>query len=337
MTSRKIVSFKKVMAFEEVEEVPAIPSVGGWVAKFSGAPLKELLFNAEAIVRAQIKAQKAVEYDALFAYIDPLYVAESFGCPLVFRSSGGDVSPLHIESEEDAKSLPIPDVRRDGRLPLILSVAEQLMGSPEREVPVLGLVEGPFTTSSRILGTEKMMKGLIKKRAMIERVMEKVGRLLSNFGRTLAEIGIDGLIVADPVSSSTMISPKVYQEFVLPYLQRLISDLGIPVILHVCGDTQSVLPLMVETGARILSLDQCMDLVLAKKIVAGRCGIGGNVDPIQTLLLGTPEDVKRETLKCLREGGKKGFILMAGCAVPPATPIENLRTMIEVARGHHVE
>jgi MtaA/CmuA family methyltransferase len=130
-----------------------------------------------------------------------------------------------------------------------------------------------------------------------------------------------------------LISPEFYRKYVLPHLQPLIKVIGIPVILHVCGNTQPILPFMAETGARVLSLDQCMDLTLAKQAVAGRCGIGGNVDPIQTLLLGTPEDVKRETLRCLREGGKKGFILMAGCAVPPGTPLENLRAMIESARG----
>jgi uroporphyrinogen decarboxylase len=75
-----------------------------------------------------------------------------------------------------------------------------------------------------------------------------------------------------------------------------------------------------------------MDLTMAKQIIEGRCGIGGNVDPI-ILLSGKPEDVRRETLRCLEKGGKKGYILMAGCAVPAETPFENLKTMIEVAKG----
>lgn len=329
--SKKIVTFKKAIALEEVEEVPAIPSVSGWVAKFSGVPLKELLFSPEAFVKAQINAQKEIGYDALFAYLDALYIPEAFGCPLVFRSSGADVSPLEIKNEEDVKALSKVDIRKDGRLPILLSVAEQLVRLPEREVPVLGLVEGPFTTSSRILGAEKMMRSLIKNRPMIERMIEEVGQVISDFSHALAEIGMDGLIIADPVSSSTMISSKYYQEFVLPHLQRLIKGLEIPVILHVCGNTEPILNLMAETGARILSLDQCMDLTQAKKMVAGRCGIGGNVDPM-VLLFGTPEDVKRETLRSIDQGGKRGFILMAGCAVPPGTSMKNLKTMIEVAR-----
>ncbi len=331
----RIATFKRVVALEEVEKVPAIPTMGGWVARFSGVPVKELLYDPEAFAQAQIRAQEEVGYDALFAYLEGLYIPESFGCSLVIRPSGLDVAPLDLKDEADVEALPKVDIRRDGRLPILLRAIEKLVRFPEREVPVLSLTEGPFTASARILGADKMMKGLIKNRSMIERLIDKTRQLISDFGCALADIGIDGLIIADPVSSSTMISPKFYQEFVLPSLQRLIKTLEIPVILHVCGDTQPILPLMAETGAKILSLDQCMDLAAARKTLAGRCGIGGNVDPM-VLLFGTPEDVKRETLRSLEQGGKKGFVLMAGCAVPPATSVNNLRTMIEVAKDYQI-
>jgi len=321
------------MAFEEVDEIPVIPSVGGWVAKFSGVPLKELIANPDAMVRAQIETQGAVGYDALFSYIDPLYIPEAFGCPLRFLTSGPDVSPLPVRSGRDVENLPVPDIRSGGRLPVILSVTERLARLPQRDLPVLGLVEGPFTTASRILGAERMMRDLIRNRPLVEGMIEKAGELLARFGRALAESGADGLIVADPVSSSTMISPKMYRDVVLPHLKRFIHGLGIPVILHVCGDTRPILGLMAETGAKVLSLDQCMDLVEARNTLAGRCGIGGNVDPIQVLFLGTPETAKKESLKCLKQGGKRGYLLMAGCAIPPGAPIENLKAMVEAARN----
>jgi MtaA/CmuA family methyltransferase len=215
----------------------------------------------------------------------------------------------------------------------MLRVAEKLVQLPEREVLVLSLVEGPFTNCARIMGTEKMMRALLKKRGLVERLLEKVSELLGRFGPALEETGIDGLIIADPVGSATMVSPKLYRELVLPHLQRFIKGLKIPVILHVCGNSEPILDMMAETGARILSLDQCMDLAATREKVAGRCGIGGNVDPTNALLLGTVEDVKRETLRCLQQGGKKGYILMSGCAVPPRTPTENLKAMIEAAKS----
>jgi MtaA/CmuA family methyltransferase len=333
--STRIDAFKKAVALQEVEQVPVMPTVSGWVARFSGIPLKQLIYDADAMVKAHIDAQKLLGYDALYAYIDALYVPEAFGCEVAFLSSGGaDAVPLDLKTEADVDALPLPDIRKDGRLPLILRVVKKLVNTAGREVPVLPLVEGPFTNCARILGTEKMMRAILKNRPLVEKLLEKVGRVLAQFGQAVGELGADGLIIADPVGSSTMVSPAAYRAMVLPELQRFIKALKIPTILHVCGDTEPILDMMAETGANILSLDQCMDLGKAKQQLAGRCGIGGNVDPINALLLGTVEDVKRETLKCLEQGGKKGYILMAGCAVPPRTPTENLKAMIDTARLH---
>ena len=329
-----ITSFKKTTALEEVEKVLVIPLMSGWIARFSGIPLETLVRDPESIVKAQIDAQEAVGHDALFAGMDPLLVPEAYGCSIASLSSEAlDASPLHIESAEDVEALPVPDVRRDGRFPDILRVAERLVNLPDRELPVLSGVEGPFTSCARMIGTEKMMRSVLKDRPLVERLLQEMEKTLSRYGRVLEEIGIDGLIVADPVGSGTMVSPKIYKELVFPALQRFIMGLTIPVILHVCGDTHPMLDIMAETGASILSIDQCMDLARAKQQVGGRCGIGGNVDPINVLLYGTVEDVRLETLKCLQQGGKKGYLLMAGCVVPPGTPIENLRAMIQTAKG----
>jgi MtaA/CmuA family methyltransferase len=331
--STPIDSFKKTMSMEEVDQVPVILKMGGWIANFSGIPLKKFIYDGDAIIKTQINAQKAVGHDALFAYIDPLYIPEAFGCSIGYLSSGAlEAVPLDLQSEADIDALPFPDVRRDGRLPLILGVAEQLVQLPERVVPVLCAVEGLFTNCARIMGTENLIRAIMKKRSLVERLLDKMGVLFARFGQALEECGIDGLIVPDPVSSATMVSPRFYRELVLPSLQHFIKGLKIPVILHVCGDSEPILDMMVETGAKILSVDQCMDLAAVKQKVAGRCGIGGNVDPINALLQGTVEDVKRETLKCLQQGGKKGYVLMAGCAVPPSAPIENLKAMAETAR-----
>ncbi len=326
-------SFHKAMAMEEVEQAPAIPIMAGWIAYFSGIPLKRLIRDPEAILKAQIYAQEMVGHDAFFSYTDPLYVPEAYGCSVVYRSPEIlDAVSIDIKSVEDVEALPVLDVRKDGRFPVILRVAERLVGLPGRDLPVLCGMEGPFTNCARIMGIEKMMRALMKNRPLVERLLESIGKTMSHFGQALEEMGIDGLILADPVGSSTMVSPKVYGEVVFPSLERFIKGLTIPVIYHVCGDTNPILDMMCGTGARILSLDQCMDLAEAKQKVAGRCGIGGNVDPTNVLPLGTVEEVKRETLKCLRQGGKKGYILMSGCAVPPQTPVENLRTMVETAK-----
>src|ERR1039458_777469 len=59
----------------------------------------------------------------------------------------------------------------------------------------------------------------------------------------------------------------------------------------------------------------------------------GNIDPSGVLANGTVEEVReatRQLISTWKPGGR--FILNSGCAIPPTTPPENIRAMIETAR-----
>ena len=104
-----------------------------------------------------------------------------------------------------------------------------------------------------------------------------------------------------------MISPSMFHQIVLPRLQRLTSKLSVPCILYICGDTSSLLEAMGQTGAEVLSLDHCMNLSESRAI-APKAVLGGNVDPVNSLLMGTKEQVVTDTLNCLCTGGTSRFI-----------------------------
>jgi uroporphyrinogen decarboxylase len=90
---------------------------------------------------------------------------------------------------------------------------------------------------------------------------------------------------------------------------------------------------MGESGAKVLSLDQCMDLSGSRALVQDAV-LGGNVDPINALLMGSKEQVVNDTLNCLRGAGTKRFVLMSGCGVPPNTSLENVKIMVETAKEY---
>lgn len=54
---------------------------------------------------------------------------------------------------------------------------------------------------------------------------------------------------------TSLIGPRRYAAFVFPYERRLIAviwGLGIPVRLHICGNTRKILREMVLTGADLI-------------------------------------------------------------------------------------
>ena len=91
--------------------------------------------------------------------------------------------------------------------------------------------------------------------------------------------------------------------------------------------------MMAETGAEVLSLDQCMNLQEARE-KAPESVIGGNVDPIESLMMGDAEKVAQNTLNCLTSAGTNKYILMSGCGIPPEAPLENIQAMIKTAHEY---
>ena len=321
---------------EPDDRVPIFPSVTGWAAiNFSSVPLSETARNPKRIIDAQIKAMETVGHDALTACADALYVPEAFGCKIRFAATGPIAGPLSIglNGTEDLNRIRIPDSRKDGRFPVIHETIRGLDAYGRGDVPVLGLFEGAFTTACRLFEPDLILRMIYKNRPLLETLLDKINDFLITFGLALIESGANGIFLPDPTASSTMISPLMFQQLVLPRLKRLISKLDVPCILHICGNTSPILKMMEETGAAVLSLDQCMGLSESRSMVP-KAVLGGNVDPIESLLLGTREKVIEDTLQCLRTAGTSRFILMSGCGVPPKTPVENLIAMVQTAKTY---
>lgn len=138
------------------------------------------------------------------------------------------------------------------------------------------------------------------------------------------------------------ISPAHYRRFVLPCEQKIIAGFraqhpDVPVYTHTCGAIGDRLELMRETGTDgIDTLDPPplgnVDLAAAKERIGGALFIKGNIDPVNTLLRGTPEQVRADAghrLAIAAPGG--GYILSSACSVPPAAPPANLHQLREAA------
>jgi MtaA/CmuA family methyltransferase len=336
MTYSDMDRFKDALEGKPRDRVPLFPMIAGWAAvNFSAFSLSHMARRPELIVEAQIKAKESLGYDSLYAYADPLYVPEAFGCRVRFLETGPLVDPLPLSaaSIEDVHKLPEPDVRSDGRLPAILEVAKGLSAYGKGQIPVVGLFEGPFTTLCRLVEAERIMRMIYKNRSLLEGLLDRVNGFLLRFGRALIENGANTLLIPEPTASASMISPTMFRELVLPRLRTLTAELDVPCILHVCGDTTPLLEIMGESGAGVLSLDQCMDLSASRARVP-RVALGGNVHPVDALLMGTREKVAENTRHCLHTAGASRFVLMTGCGVPPKTPIENVETMVQEAKAY---
>jgi MtaA/CmuA family methyltransferase len=318
------------------DRYPILPLIGGWAAThFSHLRPYEVTLDRATMVKTHIRAAEKMGYDAYYAYIDPLFIPEAFGCEIRFRETGLLVAPLkhNFRTLEDVHNFPLPVLNQGKRLAIVLETVKHLKKYSQGDRPVAALFEGPFTTMSRIFEAELIMRMIYKQTSILQSLIKKITRFLIEFASAVVDNGGDILIIPEPMASSSMISPKTFQDLVLPCLQDLIDTIPIPTLLHVCGDTSLLLESMDRTQAEVLSLDQCMDLTRARQTVP-HAALGGNVNPVESLLMGDKETVIQDTLQCLRTGGQGPFVLMSGCGIPANSPMENIEAMITTAKEY---
>lgn len=120
-------------------------------------------------------------------------------------------------------------------------------------------------------------------------------------------------------ASSTVISPKIFDEFVAPYDREIIAHAraaGQRIAYHTCGGMMPILERLVDLGSHALetftprAMGGDMDLAAAKRRIGDRvCFIGG-FDQNRFFTTATPEETRAEVRRCFAEAGAGGgFIL----------------------------
>jgi len=154
------------------------------------------------------------------------------------------------------------------------------------------------------------------------------------FARAQVEAGADLIGVGDAAAS--LIGPKLYFDYVLPYEQRLVEALhamGTRIRLHICGNTRKLFRGMAAVGAEQVDLDWMAPLSEARKEMGPLRTLAGNIDPVRVLRNGTPDTIESALEECSRQACGH-YIVSAGCEVPRDTPEPNLRAMTRFAEMH---
>jgi uroporphyrinogen decarboxylase len=134
-----------------------------------------------------------------------------------------------------------------------------------------------------------------------------------------------------------LISPRHFEKFSLPFYRRFCRHFAgneVLIYLHICGNSSPILEMMADSGAHCVEpLDTMAGVSVAdaKQRIGKRVTLMGGVHT-RILAEATPGEVAAEAVRCCLEGGPERYILASADMIPPATPLANLRAMVEVAQ-----
>lgn len=301
--------------------------------KRSGAFWPEAHRSASAMVALAAAAYRHYGYMTMKLPFDMAVEAEAVGGRIDF--GGREIWPQVVGHPLDIGS-PVcdwegafPELFGRGRFPLVFEAIALAKAEYSGVIPVVSSIVGPFTLAGKLYGFEDLLVSIHTDPGALRAALEGTTALCIDYMRRQAEAGCDVIQIGEASCSGDLISPEVYQDFILPCHRALAQSCAVPTVLHICGNIGGHLPHIARTGLTALSFDVKTDLRLAVEVLhsAGMAAVGC-VDTLEVLLNGTPELVYQKSWECLRGGVD---LLNAGCAWAPDTPEANARAMVRAA------
>lgn len=331
---------------ERPDRVPILPFTGGFCAQIVGYPIRSIYDDPEKSFWAQVWTQELLGYDGVPSFWYGSYGGWEFGGEIRMPQSDLEQAPVvtrfSAQTPEDVEALEIPEVETAGHFPLHIEFAriQQQFG-----MPVMVPAWGPFTAAANIAGVGVLCRWMIKRPEVAHTLLSKV----VFFAKKVIDYFVDSFRGHHlsggggcATSSNQIISPRQFEEFVLPYHREVyghLSDKGIKTVFcHNCGEQNRNLPYWAQVpfGERgILSFGEEVDLTTAIEVFGDKHIVAGNVET-RVIAEGTWRDVYERARACIEKAkyAPGGYVLMAGCDIPPSSPPYNIYALKKAAMDH---
>lgn len=317
---------------EEVERVPfCAPFQGYWALGLENVTVMDSINNPKIAAEAQYRAAEGCRMDSVEVMWDWLLPAEALGCKVKIPEHGTIPTVSHIvNGPEDLDKIKLPDINKFYRFKAAKETAGHMSERLGKDHFLIASILSPFTLAGEIRGVDNLMVDSFMDEDFVMALIKKSVEITKAFTEEIVSWDIDAVIICDPTASGDLISAEDYVRFSkgpMSELGAVIRKAGKMHINHICGDTSDRLDIVADTGCVAFSVDKQVDVGEAVSRMKNRMAIIGNVDPAGTLFSGTPDDVRRETRRCLEKGGKRGYLLGSGCDIPVGAKYENILAM----------
>ena len=305
---------------EPVDRTPVFPLIMFLAADRLGKSYRAYATDGSVLADAQLNLYQVFHVDAITSCSDAFRISADLGGEMAYPEDGTPylLKPL-VASENDLNHLKKPDLSHSGSRAMDRARAtRKMVTAMGEECLVLGWVDMPFAEACSICGVQEFLLMLTQQPELAHRLLAFLTEIVIEFCLLQLESGAPMIGAGDAAAS--LISPRMYREFALPYEQQVCAAVhaaGGLVKLHICGKTSHLLPDMILSGADLYNVDHLVDFSEARQIYhqSGKC-FKGNLNPVSDLLQASPESCEQAAFRCLTLAQDSRFMLSAGCEIP---------------------
>jgi len=321
------------IAQHPVDRPPFHPIIMRWAAKYSNVKYREFCTDPSSKCTAMIRCAKDFDIDWVTVMSDPWAEASAFGIEVTYPE---DSLPVDTGGQfRDAESVsgimkynPHKNIRCLGRIKEIGEFRKQL----NNEYFIVGWVEGPVAEYVDLRGATGASLDFMMEADYVDKAMDTIIDSALDFIALQIEEGAHCIGIGDAFCSQ--IGPELYEQFAFERQKVLVDhihNLGAKAKLHICGNTEAILPKMIATQADIIDIDHLvLDMADYVDLLGNNQVFSGKADPVTIIQNGTQNEIMNTVIDDYRKAKGK-CIISAGCEITPGTSVENMNAFRLVA------
>jgi len=296
--------------------------------------------RAEDLAAAQIAFQRRYDFDLMKVSPASSFCVEDWGVQDRYLGSlEGTREYYHypVASPEDWRRLPVLDPTQGalGRQLRCLEIIGQELCQQPDIVPFVQTIFSPLAQAKNLAGAEQMLILIRQDADAFKAGLETITQTTIAFLEAAKRTRIAGIFYAVQHARYALMSEAEYREFGVPYDRWILEHLDGTWfnMLHIHGQN-IMFDLLADYPVQAInwhdqetppSLKEAMDRT--DKVLVG--GLGR----IETMMRGTPDDVRAKVTDAMAQTEGKRFILGVGCVTMIVTPWGNIAAARRAVEG----
>lgn len=219
-----------------------------------------------------------------------------------------------------------------GHLGQQLECLRLLIQSFSPDTPVIQTIFSPMSQAKNLVGPQALLVDMRRNpdalHAGLERITESTLRFLDEAVKT----GIDGIFYAVQHGQYDLLSEDEFNAFCRPYDLRILEAArGLWLnLLHLHGETVMFDQILDYPSAVLNWHDRQSPPSLGEALKKVPGVVCGGLRQWETMVLGTPDQVRAEARYAIQATGGTRFILGTGCVLPTTAPFGNIQAARQV-------
>lgn len=273
--------------------------------------LKDYYQEAENVFEGQMRLREKYKSDCYYAFYYAPIEIEAFHGEIKYTEDGpyNAGAPI-IAKPSDIEHLKVPIINESPGLCKVLKTIRLLKKEAEDRIPIIGVVMSPFSLPVMQMGFDKYLDLMHEDGVLFNQLMQINESFCVDWANSQLEAGATAICYFDPVSSSTIITPKEYEKTGFRIAQRTLAQIKGATATHMAsGRCLPIADQISQSGTYAVGVSCEEDLAELKAAFQKKLTVIGNLNGIE-MCRWTDDQTEQIVKEAIAKGAKGGgFIL----------------------------